>query len=448
MRSLLALLVLVSAAQAAVLRVPLQFPTIQAAVDAAQPGDHVVVSPGLYAESVSLAGKSQLVLRAAGVVRLDATGLGPALSLAGCSSVTVRGLRFVGADGVAVMIDSCTDVLVAQCRLQAGAGADSMQVVGGSGLRIQRCTFAGSQAEAALAVGLSGGPVQDLSVKGCLFAKPSQDAVQLDQVQGAVFERNVARRTGLCFVDVMGSVADVVLRDNRVQKPGDVAVFALGSGVTAEHNLVMSGSGSGLFLQGSGMIASDNIIGSVAAQGLLLFGSDGQALANRISGCGENGITCDGLHMTVSDNIVDGALSTGVQVTGTAQTVERNQISAAQLYGLYLNASGSGVHDNVVVGAGGFPMIAGMLVVGNGLSFSGNQVSGAGYDGLVLSGQQGQVANNSALGSVHDGFSLQGTGCVLTGNVAHDSGDLDLFELHVGANSIDESNDFGSSNAP
>lgn len=455
-RSLLALVMLASpllpsAAQAVDLRVPLQFPTIQAAVDAAQPGDKIVVSQGLYKEAVSLAGKQQLVLKGQGVVRLDSKGLGPALSLSGCSSVTVKQLRVVGADGVAVLIDSCSDVKLAEVVLVSrlpDAGADSMDVVSSSGVSILRCEFRHSQAEAALNVGLSGGPVTDLMVKGCLFVQPAMDAIRLDQVQGAVIDKNVAKRTGICFVDVWGSVSDVVVSRNRVNRPGDVAIFALGSDVVADHNLVSSGFGSGLFLQGDDMVASDNRIVSVAGQGVLLFGSDGQAVFNQISGCGENGITSDGLHMVVSDNVVASVMSTGIQVTGSQQTVERNQVSLAQLYGLYVNAPVSAVRDNIVLGDGVMPFISGMLVVGDSMGFSGNQVSSSGFDGIVLSGKNGQVSGNSALMSMHDGISLQGIGCVLTGNSAFDSGHYDLFELQVGKNSIDDSNSFGTSNAP
>ena len=47
-------------ASAATLRVPADQPTIQAAVDAAAPGDLVLVSAGDYFESVTIAGRSDL----------------------------------------------------------------------------------------------------------------------------------------------------------------------------------------------------------------------------------------------------------------------------------------------------------------------------------------------------------------------------------------------------
>jgi hypothetical protein len=60
--SALATLLAASTALGAERRVPADHPTIQAAVDAASDGDSVVVSPGVYQESVNLRGKS-VVLR-------------------------------------------------------------------------------------------------------------------------------------------------------------------------------------------------------------------------------------------------------------------------------------------------------------------------------------------------------------------------------------------------
>ncbi len=52
--------------QAADISVPTQFPNIQAAINAAQPGDRILIQPGTYVERVSLSGVSGITLAGAG----------------------------------------------------------------------------------------------------------------------------------------------------------------------------------------------------------------------------------------------------------------------------------------------------------------------------------------------------------------------------------------------
>jgi len=66
MLALLLLQVIPPAANAANLRVPLQYPTIQAAIDAAVTGDIVHVSPGFYAENINFNGKAISVIAVRG----------------------------------------------------------------------------------------------------------------------------------------------------------------------------------------------------------------------------------------------------------------------------------------------------------------------------------------------------------------------------------------------
>ena len=55
-----------STAQAATLNVPQDFPTIQAAINAAQNGETVLVAPGTYVETIDFHGKAITVTSAQG----------------------------------------------------------------------------------------------------------------------------------------------------------------------------------------------------------------------------------------------------------------------------------------------------------------------------------------------------------------------------------------------
>lgn len=86
----------VPAASAAVLEVPVDHATIQAAIAAASPGDEIVVAPGVYRESVDLLGKT-LTIRGAGAATttIDASGLGDVLRFGAGANGRLEGFTLV-----------------------------------------------------------------------------------------------------------------------------------------------------------------------------------------------------------------------------------------------------------------------------------------------------------------------------------------------------------------
>lgn len=88
----------VSAAEAAVLKVPQQYGTIQAAIDAAQEGDTVRVAAGTYLERVLISGKAvTLVGAGAAQTTIDAAhgGRPITVSTTGTGQVTVAGFKLI-----------------------------------------------------------------------------------------------------------------------------------------------------------------------------------------------------------------------------------------------------------------------------------------------------------------------------------------------------------------
>ena len=73
--------------------VPKDYPTIQAAVNAALPGDEIRIAKGVYAESVTLTGKSGLLIRGKGAI-VNPGGGALAFTLTGCSDIVIEGLHF------------------------------------------------------------------------------------------------------------------------------------------------------------------------------------------------------------------------------------------------------------------------------------------------------------------------------------------------------------------
>ena len=89
-------LAVTSGAQKNVLQVPHEYPTIQAAVDAASPGDHIRVAAGVYMENVQIT-TSDLRLEASNRVVIDGTGLlGPGVRIAGTAAQPLSGVELAG----------------------------------------------------------------------------------------------------------------------------------------------------------------------------------------------------------------------------------------------------------------------------------------------------------------------------------------------------------------
>lgn len=82
-------------AHAASLHVPTAFPTLQAAIDAADDGDEVRVAPGLYTERIDFRGKAIAVVGSGPSSVLDGAGAGPVVT-------------FASGEGPASILDSFT----------------------------------------------------------------------------------------------------------------------------------------------------------------------------------------------------------------------------------------------------------------------------------------------------------------------------------------------------
>jgi hypothetical protein len=92
--------------------VPDDHATIQAAIDAADPGETVTVRPGAYTENITL--PSDITVRGEEAARtfLRPTGTGPTVTIRGASDVVLA--RFTLLDArVAILVENSTDILVA-----------------------------------------------------------------------------------------------------------------------------------------------------------------------------------------------------------------------------------------------------------------------------------------------------------------------------------------------
>jgi hypothetical protein len=187
-------------ARAADLHVPAQYPSIQAAIAAAAPGDRVLVQPGTWPEALDFLGKGIEVLGVGGaaVTTIDATGLGESVvrfKSGEPAGTTLRGFTLTGGAGHkgglsptrwggGVYLQGTARPTIRECVITGntalgdelssggGVGVGSVTVVPGAPAALIDCVITDNHAEG-YGGGIAGGTAASLSVQGCTITSNS-----------------------------------------------------------------------------------------------------------------------------------------------------------------------------------------------------------------------------------------------------------------------------------
>lgn len=224
--------------------VPDQFPSIQAAIDAAADGDTVLVQPGIYAERIVWASTSIRVRSAGGaaVTAIDASELGPGsvVQMNGVDGpvAELRGFTITGgsaADGAGLALQGGAPV-IADCVItgnHAGARVGGGVLSFGSRARFERSVFRGNSAALGGAVHIYGGP----SFTDCLFENNHADRAgavytlnSFAIFEGCLFRGNSADASASALetvfpvgVDVADSLSSVARPNRRSSATGSIS---------------------------------------------------------------------------------------------------------------------------------------------------------------------------------------------------------------------------------
>ncbi len=353
------------------LRVPSQYKTIQAAIDAAQPGQRIEVAPGTYREALKF--KNGLTLLGQGdpspVVISDGLG-GSVLFVNECRGGEVRNMIFEHDEGPSsrgkspvVMIRN-SSVKFEGCRIRRGV-AEGVVISGGGDVEFVRTDselngLDGFKAEArarpvlkecvSVRNGGSGfvalGIQTTVTLENCRARLNGEDGLSVEQsaaakVRSSSFEGNTRcgaylkdRGTQGEFLDstltknerdnfhVLDSATLRVLRCNITQgRKNGIVIVDAGQGAVIESNTISQNAGHGIQIAAdksdgatmSGIELRKNTISNNVANGILIMGAGLRPAVegNNISNSGLQPIAIeDGAQPTLANNTVQGASAT------------------------------------------------------------------------------------------------------------------------------------------
>jgi hypothetical protein len=332
-----------------VIGVPADYPTIQAALDAAPRSADVVirVAEGTYAENLTVAHFGCLRLEGTDAVVAAPDGA-PAVSVRESDRVVISGFT-LSAKGVELDVRAWATVDVRDVR------------------------FAPCQAGA---VWLEGGP----------------------------WGRHTVEHGGVVDTFIGVPTPRLSMTDCTIDSPRDDGVHALGARLDVEHVEILSPGGDGIDARDSAVRATvrNTVVRDAGGAGIALEGPFAVVEACIVLGPGGDGIvTRGGFDPVVADNWVSYAAGDGIVVGGVRALIDRNHVFRVGGDGLRVTASRSRIADNVVSFSGK-----------DGLDLSwcsqtlvrGNVVADSGGSGFRLDAAQGnRLARNVARRSAeHD----------------------------------------------
>ena len=306
--SLLCLAALSAPSSAATLRVPSDYPTIQGAVDAAAPGDVVLVSAGTYAPFL-IASKNDITVRGDGRAVILAAGSESGIGVGLALGIRLEKLTVRNADehGISVFLG---EVSVTRCKIE-GAGRNGILLITAAGSRLHNNRIQDT--------GEDGIHVRSGNVtltKNRITRTGGSGAVVLGD--GCTLTQNevsVCGAYGLQVGEVSQIVTGSLVQKNQVSRARDGGIMLLGGGHSnsvlgnqvsrLDHTALFIGVpatwldrnratrvGRGIYISQWDCVVTKNLIKRASDDGLCLFdfAVRTQVERNRIRKSGSDGI--------------------------------------------------------------------------------------------------------------------------------------------------------------
>ncbi|MEN8151155.1 MAG: right-handed parallel beta-helix repeat-containing protein [Planctomycetota bacterium] len=347
--------------------VPGEFPTIQAAVDAAEEGDRVIIHKGPYAENVVIADKVDVQILGRKRPDIEPPAGAPAFTFINCRKVKVKGVNIVNAGTHAIVLRDCDDGRVKNVRIkgrEGGSAGDGVRIEGGRTYRVRKCTIQDVAGSAVHATDGGSGPARRVEVW-----------------------KNKIRRIGQHGVFIAGEAYHEV-RKNEFEECG--WAVALGPDTfesRASENRISDCTLGALDIAGTSNLCRKNRVRRVQGDGILVSGTDCWVRMNRLKKVEGDGIRVSGEANLIKGNKTNEVGGDGRVIEGVGHYVHREKGKKAEGRGIVLFASDSEIRGCEAGGSGSDGFVVDAAAAGN-LIWN-NSTSNSAGDGLVDGSPEG-----------------------------------------------------------
>lgn len=276
-------------AQAATIKVPADQPTIQAALTAAGPGDLIEVSPGTYAENLTVSTKVGVTLigTGKGKVVVDASGGLTALSIQSCIAFFVERIEFQGALGDAIVIDSnCASVLFEDVKIR-DCGAAGVQCAA-DGALFKDVTISDTASTGIIGAG------DALLVSQCRIERAGFEGVRVSGARCVISRNTILDSTASAITVGQTAATTLVARNTITAQVDGIRVEENATSTTLLRNVVKSAGNVGISTDSDDIAVIANQVSNTMFQGIAASALTFKGVGNSVKSAGSPaGISLD-----------------------------------------------------------------------------------------------------------------------------------------------------------
>jgi len=304
------------------------FTQIQAAINAANPGDHIRICPGTYAEQLTIAkpldidAENGAILQPGPILQsttslFDASPIATAILVTDTTNVSISGLIV---DGINSGISQCEpDLIGIMFRNASGTVADSA-------IRnfILSASLAGCQSGTGIFVQSGAGQTSTVTIDNCTIHDFQKNGITGNEIGTTVFiQRNV----------VTGVGPTPAIAQNGIQ-------IGFGAKGAIRHNVVTNNRYS---------LCTEVATCQAVATDILVTQSDGIEVSGNKAGLSQVPIFVDGNHARVCDNETFAAsVFDGIRVQGNSAEVAGNRLFNGAESAIFLMGNNNFVQQNEI----------------------------------------------------------------------------------------------------